>query len=76
MCTVTWLSPSTNHMHSASSIPHFIDTLNYRVAHLTCILWLGGPHHKLQIPYTVAGGCRTVDAAPIRRPSCWQTGKF
>ena len=24
MCTVTWLSSSTNHMHSASSIPHFI----------------------------------------------------
>jgi len=24
MCTVTWLSPSTNHMHSPSSIPHFI----------------------------------------------------
>jgi len=32
MCTVTWLLPSTNHMLSASSIPHFIDT-RFRWAH-------------------------------------------
>ena len=36
MCTVKWLSPSTNHRHSASSIPHFI----FRIPHFIDILSL------------------------------------
>jgi len=51
MCVVTWLSPSTNHMHSAYSIPHFI----FCIPHFRILLtpWVLGlridPLHLLAI---------------------------
>jgi len=66
MCIVMWLSSSTNHMHSAYSIPHFINTrtmtLNLIREYLT---W------QYSIKSNILGTCHMCKCARFNKPIVW-----